>query len=59
MHEEQFMISRGCPLEDAVTLCHSLRRERQLDKFMDKMQRPAEHICKCGEKCEHCTCGLR
>ena len=59
MHEEQFLISCGCPLEDAVTLCRSLRKERRLDEYIKEAKRPTEHVCKCGERCEHCTCGLR
>lgn len=60
MYEEQFLISKGCPLEDAVTLCHSLRREGKLEDFM----RETESVCNCGNRhfggCSHvyggCPC---
>lgn len=58
MYEEQFLISRGCPFSEAVPLCHSLRKEQKLDDFMRDV-RAEEHKCNCGEKCEHCTCGLK
>lgn len=58
MYEEQRLIAAGMPLSDAVSLCHSLRKEQKLDEFM-KDARAEEHVCHCGEKCEHCTCGLR
>lgn len=48
MYEEQFLISRGCPFSEAVSLCHSLRKEQKLDEFMWELQRPAEHVCHCG-----------
>lgn len=48
MHEEQFLISRGCPFSEAVSLCHSLRKEQKLDEFMRDLQWPAEHVCHCG-----------
>lgn len=46
MREEQELIARGYPLEDAVTLCHSLRRSGELSEFMQ--QEAQQHACTCG-----------
>lgn len=59
MHEEQFLISRGCPFSEAVSLCHSLRKEQKLDEFMKDVRAEEQHACHCGKRCERCTCGLR
>ncbi len=50
MYEEQRLIAAGMPFSDAVSLCHSLRKEQKLDEFMRDIQRPVEHVCHCGEK---------
>jgi len=39
MYEEQRLISFGYPLEDALTLCHSLRREGLLEKFIEEEEK--------------------
>lgn len=54
MYEEQFLVSLGCPLEDAVTLCHSMRREGSLDRFMEEVNRGCECGCGCKEPCQDC-----
>lgn len=36
MYEEQFLISTGMPLDAALTLCHSLRREGLLEEFLQE-----------------------
>lgn len=38
MYEEQRLISMGWPLEDALTLCHSLRKENELASFMKDVE---------------------
>lgn len=54
MYEEQFLVSLGCPLEDAVTLCHSMRRDGSLDRFMEEVNRGCGCGCGCKEPCPDC-----
>lgn len=53
MHEEQFFISLGCPLEDAVTLCNSLRRDGKMEKFIEKINQCCD-LGFCSAKCPVC-----
>lgn len=39
MYEEQYLIAIGFPLEDALTVCHSMRRCGVLDEFMAEIDR--------------------
>lgn len=43
MYEEQYLISTGMPLDAALTLCHTLRREGELETFMKEYTRD---VCK-------------
>lgn len=38
MYEEQRLMALGFPISDAVTLCHSLRREGTLESFMREQE---------------------
>lgn len=57
VYEEQFFVSRGCPLEDAATLCNSLRREGRMEEFMCETERFHTHHCTCGGagNCQDCS----
>lgn len=39
MYEEQLLIAKGFPLEDALTVCHSMRRSGMLDEFMAEIEK--------------------
>lgn len=54
MSEERELLSRGYPLEDAITMCHSMRRTGELKELMQ--QDAKSHICTCGGKggCQDC-----
>lgn len=54
MYEEQFLVSLGCPLEDAVTLCHSMHREGSLDRFMEEVNKSCECGSGCKDPCPDC-----
>lgn len=58
VYEEQFFISLGCPLEDAVTLCHSLRREGVLEDFVSETKQDCSnrHWGGCKSVCKKCPC---
>ncbi len=39
MNEERRLMQTGIPLEDAITLCASMRRERDtLERFIEKQE---------------------
>lgn len=44
MYEEQFLISTGMPLDAALTLCHSLRREGFLEDFMREQYENVQRV---------------
>ena len=56
MYEEQLLIAKGFPLEDALTVCHSMRRVGTLDQFMEQVDGLNHHKCSCGgkNKCKDC-----
>lgn len=56
MYEEQRLVAAGLPLEDAVTLRHTARREGVIDEFMREMDKLPVHRCTCGgaHKCPDC-----
>lgn len=54
MSEERELIARGFPLEDAITMCHSMRRTGELKELMRREEKP--HTCACGGKCERGAC---
>lgn len=57
MYEEQRLVSIGFPLEDAVSVCHTLRKDGTLDEFVKAEEdKNREHACHCCGKCAHCTC---
>lgn len=39
MSEEQRLISIGFPLEDALTICYSLRKEGTLRQFVEEQEK--------------------
>lgn len=39
MNEERRLMALGFPLEDAVTLCHSLRKEGTLEDFVRQQEK--------------------
>lgn len=43
MYEEQYLISTGMPLDAALTLCHTLRREGELENFLKEY---TQDVCK-------------
>lgn len=53
MHEERKLIAQGYPLEDAITLCNSMRRTGELSDFMGQNHERTQknHVCTCGGKC--------
>lgn len=55
MHEEQKLIACGYPLNDAITLCNSMRRTGELPDFMHEVC-ANQHICTCGGRgnCPDC-----
>lgn len=55
MSEERELLARGYPLEDAITMCHSMRRTGELTEFMKRTQ-PKPHVCTCGGKCNCPDC---
>lgn len=57
MNEEQKLLARGYPLEDAVTLCHSMRRTGELAEFIQQEEK--QHVCSCGGKCSCPDCPNR
>ncbi len=46
MYEEQRLMASGLPFSEAFSLCSSLRREGNLDEFMESNEK--HHTCKCG-----------
>ena len=56
MYEEQRLVAVGLPLEDAVTVCHSMRRDGLIDEFMHEVDKLSVHRCACGGKgnCPNC-----
>lgn len=55
MYEERELLARGYPLEDAITMCNSMRRTGELDEFIvNTCKKP--HVCTCGGKgnCPDC-----
>lgn len=44
MYEEQYLVSTGMPLDAALTLCHSLRREGLLEEFMEGVRSDVQRI---------------
>lgn len=56
MYEEQRLVSIGFPLEDAVSVCHALRKDGNLDEFVEAEENNhRNHVCHCFGKCAHCT----
>jgi len=55
MYEEQRLTKLGYPLEDAVSLCHSLRREGTLEEFVAEEEAGQTH-CHCGGDCQCGSC---
>ncbi len=55
MYEEQRLMKFGYPLDEALCLCHSLRREGTITEFA----KSEEGNCACGGKCGACggNCG--
>lgn len=45
MYEEQRLMAMGFPISDAVTLCHSMRREGALDSFMREQEKKITNNC--------------
>lgn len=58
VYEEQFFISHGCPLEDAVTMCNSMRREGTLEEFVRETRADCSnrHWFGCKHVCAECPC---
>lgn len=52
MHEEQYLISTGMPLDAALTLCHTLRREGELETFMKEYQEDVRQFQRLALSCE-------
>lgn len=54
MSEERELLARGYPLEDAITMCHSMRRTGELKELMRQDEK--QHVCACGGKrgCPDC-----
>lgn len=55
MHEERELIARGIPIEDAITMCNSMRRTGELAEYM-RETRAKPHACTCGGKCSCHDC---
>lgn len=45
MYAEQRLISIGFPLSDAVSICHSLRKEGTLEEFVIEQEREYRKLC--------------
>lgn len=55
MTEERRLLATGMPLEDAISNCHSLRREGSLRDFVEEHEK--RHECRCENgRCQDCQC---
>ncbi len=58
MSEERRILEAGVPLEDAISLCHALRREGSLSDFASRLETECRNrrLCRCGGKgtCPDC-----
>lgn len=46
MYEEQRLMSIGFSLDEAVSLCHSLRKEGKLQEFVEEQERRYREVCR-------------
>lgn len=54
MYEEHRLMALGFPLEDAISLCYSLRKEGTLHEFIENEEKKfRERLCQCAEKAEN------
>lgn len=56
MSVERELINKGCPIEDAITLCNSTRRTGELEDYINKTRPEKHHVCVCGgaHNCPNC-----
>lgn len=47
MTEERRLIAIGFPLDEAITLCYSMRKEGTLAEFVEKEEEKYFNLCKC------------
>lgn len=46
MREEERLIYLGWPVDEAISLCHTLRREGVLRQFMEETERKYRAVCR-------------
>ena len=58
MSDERRLAATGMPLEDAISMCHDLRREGTLKEVIHREEKRA---CKCGGAgiCCGCECSKK
>lgn len=56
MSDERRLLATGIPLEDAISMCHDMRRDGTLSEFVKNEE--SKHTCKCGGVgiCPGCHC---
>lgn len=56
MSDERRLAATGMPLEDAISMCHDMRRDGTLNEFVQDQEH--KHVCKCGGVgiCPGCDC---
>lgn len=45
MYEEHRLISIGFPLSEAIGICHYLRKEGTLEKFVEEKEKEYRKLC--------------
>ncbi len=50
IYEEQRLISMGWPLEDALTLCHSLKKEGMMEQFVKELEEKYRETGKAADR---------
>lgn len=54
---EQYLVSLGMPLDCAVSLCHTARRDGTIDEIIKQINQDCapKHKCSCNPPCKVCA----